>query len=359
MKTSFKILAALVLLCLSLSAQAREVKRIIKKVYLHRSYYYGAKFKKLITKQFKRFDKSYVMLFKEVDHCIHEHHKDPPACEEICLGKNFKRVKQRYEMVTLRVRSIFDNILQVLFNDNCMNNKDLIETCKTLWDDILVLDYYGYNINLIVQKNKDKYIDELFTKQEFDRIFELVKFLFDKFKKYMKERENVRMVMLGRLYNIVMTKTRQYKTEDHESIIENPDGIDQEKFGMMFQKKLEEEFKNPTKAIEDPESSIQDQVGEIGLWDEFKWMFQSKNEKQKMTQEEAEEIERKFENDVEKQKQQLQNGRADFEENDNTKQLIHERQREKLHEKEAEQQKQAEAENRNNDDDSSELTERI
>ena len=175
------MLSIILLILLCNQSQAREIKRVIKKVYLHRSYYYGAKFHKLITKQFKRFDKSYVMLFKEVDHCIHENRTDPPLCERVCLGRNFKRVKQRFEMVTLRVRSIFDNILQVLFNDNCMNNKALISTCKMLWDDILVLDYYGYDINLVINKNKTKYVDELFTQEEFDRVFSLVKILFEKY----------------------------------------------------------------------------------------------------------------------------------------------------------------------------------
>jgi hypothetical protein len=296
----------------------------------------------LINKQFKRFDKSYVNLFKEVDHCIHEHHTDPPACEEICLGRNFKRVKQRFEMVTLRVRSIFDNILQVLFNDNCMNNKDLIVTCKMLWDDLLVLDYYGYNINLIVKKNKSKYIDELFTEEEFDRIFDLVKFLFEKYYTYMKERENVRMVMLGRLYSIVMTKTRQYKSADHESIIENPDEIDQEKFGLMFQEKLEEEFKNPTKPIEDPDSSIPDQVEEISFWDHFKEMFEPVNKKEKLTKEEMEEIENKFNNDVEDQERIINNARGDYNEDDNTKDQVHKAQEEQKEEKEKEREEEAE-----------------
>ena len=328
-----KVFHFLILAFLCTLSQARQVKRIFKKVYLHRSYYYGRKFHKLIDKQFKRFDKSYVMLFKEVDHCIHEHHTDPPACEEICLGRNFKRVKQRFEMVTLRVRSIFDNILQVLFNDNCMNNKDLIETCKMLWDDLLVLDYYGYNINLIVNKNKEKYIDELFTEEEFTRIFDLVKFLFKKYEEYMKERENVRMVMLGRLYNIVMTKTRKYKTEDHVSIIENPEEIDQEKFGLMFQQKLEEEFKDPTKPIEDPESTIPDQVEELSFWDHFKTFFEAKNKKEKMTKEELEEIENKFTNDVKNQSRIVDNTREDYIEPDNTKELIHEAQEEMREEK--------------------------
>jgi hypothetical protein len=259
------------------------------------------------------------MLFKEVDACIHEHHKDPPFCEEQCLGRNFKRVKQRFEMITLRVRSIFDNILQVLFNDNCMNNKDIIDTCKSLWDDLLVLDYYGYNINLIVKKNKEKYIDELFTDQEFDRVFSLVKFLFEKYYEYMSERENVRLVMLGRLYNIVETKTRQYRKEDHVSIIENPEPIDQEKFGLMFQKKLEEEFRDPTKAIQDPDSSMDDQVGELSLWDQFKFMMKPKNDKPKLTKEEEMEIEQKFNDDVSNQMKHADLNRADYQEESNTK----------------------------------------
>ena len=338
-------------------SQAREIKRVIKKVYLHRSYYYGKKFHKLIAKQFKRFDKSYVMLFKEIDHCIHENKTDPPLCERVCLGRNFKRVKQRFEMVTLRVRSIFDNILQVLFNDNCMNNKELILTCKMLWDDILVLDYYGYDINRIIKKNKTKYVDELFTEEEFTRVFDLVQILFEKYYAYMKERENVRLVLLGRLYNIVMTRTRQYKTEDHESIIEDPSGIDQEKFGLMFQKKLEEEFKNPTKAIEDPDSSIQDQVEEISLWDHLKDLVKPKNQKEKLTAEEIQAIEDKFNDDVHKQEMVLEGNRQDYKEKDDSKAVIQEAKRRKI-EGVGEDEEKNELEQLGEEDDS-ELTNRI
>ena len=313
------MLATAILLALAWQSRAREVGRIIKKVYLHRSYYYGPKFQKLIEKQFKRFDRSYVMLFKEMDACIHEHHKDPPFCEEHCLGRNFKRVKKRFEMITLRVRSIFDNILSVLFNDNCMNNRDLIETCKSLWDDLLVLDYYGYNINFVVKKNKAKYVDELFTEQEFQRVFGLVERLFEKYYAYMKDRDNVRLVMLGRLYNIIETKTRQYRSADHESILGNPEPIDQEQFGLMFQQKLEAEFKDPTRPIEDPGSSMDDQVQELSLWDMFKGLAKPKKQKEKMTKEEEEEIEQQFNNEVENSTKRADLNRAEYIEEDNPK----------------------------------------
>lgn len=73
----------------------REIKRVVKKVYLHRSYYYGKKFRKLISKQFYNFNHSYVMLFKEICRCIRENKEDPPVAEKSCLGANFRKVRQR------------------------------------------------------------------------------------------------------------------------------------------------------------------------------------------------------------------------------------------------------------------------
>ena len=257
--TSLTLLFLLTLLHVS---NQREIKRIVKKVYLHRSFYYGKTFRKLISKQFRRFDHSYVKLFKEKTRCIKERQEDPPAAELLCLGANFKKVRQRFQMITLRIKSIFDNMLQIFFNDNCMNNVVLHEVCKELWDDLKVLDYYELETPEIIYENKEKYIDENFTPHEFERIFKILRYMLKRFKKYMDDRDSVQLVLLGRLFNYLEQKTRAFRSEDHESIVSNPVdfNIDQEKFGLMFQNKLEEEFRDPNNPLVDPDSSLEEQV---------------------------------------------------------------------------------------------------
>lgn len=318
------------LFCLLQPTLNREVKRIVKKVYLHRSYYYGRKFKRLISKQFKRFDKSYIDLFKESRKCVHEHKEVPIDCEKICLGPNFKRIKQRYEMVNLRVKSIFDNIVQVLFNDNCMNNEVLKPTCKLLWHDVKMLDYYDYNTIVLLRKNKYNYIDDIFSKGEFERIFLIIRYLFNKFSKYMADRTDVRMVMLGRLFVILENKTMSFREKDHQSIVGNPNmsEVDENEFGLLFQEKLEREFRDPTKPLVDPDSSINNQLEVLAdpnpLFTYFGSFFKPKEQEPQMSKAERLEIEMKFNQSYENDKLRLDSVRKEFQEKDDSKKVLEE-----------------------------------
>lgn len=178
-------------------------------------------------------------------------------------------------MITLRIESIFENMIQIFFNDNCMNNIALHDTCKQLWDDLKVLDYFGLETPGIIKENQDKYIDDEFTEHEFNRIYKVLKYLLDRFRDYMDERESVQLVLLGRIFNYLETKTAAYRSDDHVSIVSNPheEGIDQEKFGLLFRDKLIEEFRDPNNPLVDPNSSIEDQVREVAESSENKIGF--------------------------------------------------------------------------------------
>jgi hypothetical protein len=253
-----------------------------------------------MNKQFFRFDKIYINLFKEIVDCIHTHKEDVEHCESFCIGPNFKKVKERFKMNTYRVKSMFENIVQVLFNDNCLNDEKFHEVCKQMWDDIRVLDYYNLETLLIFSANQIKYIDDEFTEEEFQRIYDLIEILYNKMRKFMEDREDVRMVMLGRIYEILEIQTRPFKKMGHTSIVNDPsfDKIDEQQFGYLFSMKLDNEFKNPNSSLNDPDSSLDDQVANVSLWDTFKTAFEPRIKEPHLSPAEKNQIERSFETNI-------------------------------------------------------------
>ena len=65
-------------------------------------------------------------------------------------------------------------MIEVAFNENCLDTEENAESCYKLLDDIKILRFNDYIIIQTIRHNKDKYLTNNFTEEDLDFILDSI-----------------------------------------------------------------------------------------------------------------------------------------------------------------------------------------
>lgn len=188
------------LLLLIFSIQAKLVYRIIRpRDYLHISFQ-DEEFKTLVEREINKFD---VMLEKfqtELEDCLMDHASKVELAQIICLGEEFSIFHDRYTLTEFKIQSIFENIIYLLISQNCRIYLGAEDKCNQLIQDIRFLVANNYDVLPVIDTNKNNYISQNLTSEQFSKFYDLLEFCFEKYDEFTEKSKSKRDIMRGKLW---------------------------------------------------------------------------------------------------------------------------------------------------------------
>lgn len=232
----------LLILALWELASARFVYRIIRKQHNLELGFENDDFIRLVDQQFQKFSTSLDVYEKSVKKCIDEFIPNPDYCEHKCLGKNFDRFSEGLDFVLFKNFAIFQHIIDVAFNENCLGQNEIRYTCIRMIKDIKYLLTNSMDVIESIQSNSEKYVKGAFQKKIFNNLINLLSYLFDQFQKYEKESETRKSTMQGTVWVYFQTKKATYESvlESGDQVLESDAGDDTNAISMEIIRRIGE-----------------------------------------------------------------------------------------------------------------------
>jgi hypothetical protein len=216
-----KILLIMVLLHFSTS---KLVYKIIRKQHNLELGFEGQDFIRLTDIQFKKFDTSLDVYQESVKECIKNYMPKPEYCEHRCLGENLSRFTEGLDMVEYKNFAIFQHMIDVAFNENCLDADENRFTCLRMMKDSKYLLTNSFDVIETFRVNKGKYINSTFEESQYDRIINILMYLFDEYEKYEKQMTLRRQVMQGEIWVFFQTTKETFIESQKPNSVTNEDG---------------------------------------------------------------------------------------------------------------------------------------
>ena len=228
----------------------RKVRRIIKTNY---DLPFNDDLKEVVEVEFSKFEGKIENFNKNTMDCVEKHIVRPDFAEKTCFGDNFSKFNKGFDLLTFKIKSIFENMLEIAFNKNCINKSNVIKECFRLLEDTKILINNEYDVIRILNANEKKYLTANFQEDDFKEIFSFVKFIIEKFKEFEVELPNHRLVTQGLAWSFFLKKKGEMKNhelfdpEDSDlSLLDQPGGHD-----LFFAKKFRGQIDNKFGNIKD------------------------------------------------------------------------------------------------------------
>ena len=202
----------LLVLALCELASSRFVYRIIRKQHNLELGFEDDDFIRLVDQQFERFSTSMDVYEESVKKCIEEFIANADYCEHKCFGKNFDRFSEGLDLVLFKNFAIFQHMIDVVFNENCLAKNEVRYTCIRLMKDVKYLLTNSMDVIESVEANKEKYIKGAFEKKMFRKLMQLLDYLFEKFEAYEKASTTRKSTMQGAVWVFYESKKATYKS---------------------------------------------------------------------------------------------------------------------------------------------------
>ena len=233
------------LIVLIASSAARKIKRIIRNHYPTQFNYKDDDFKAHVDEQFEKFN-TYLDNYKdERVKCAKKYLPVIKIAKEKCVGAQFEIYERGFDLIEFKMNAIMHHLLDLAFNENCMDIEENHGICVMMLEDIKLLILNNYNVVKTLDKNRTKYMRPNFGKTKFYRIVMLVEYLLDEYHKFTVELPQKRMVIKGLIYSSLVkdhesgTPETDVEDDEHSSLLEEEGGADK-----YYLAKVKEHLKN-------------------------------------------------------------------------------------------------------------------
>lgn len=223
------------LLILTSYISSRKVARIIRRSYAVKFNYRDDDFKSYVDEEFSKFE-SFLDKYKDDRiKCVDKYLPALKNARNKCLGTDFEIFNRGFDLLEFKMNAILHHLLDLAFNENCMDIGVNHRICVTMLEDIKLLILNKYNVLPTLQKNMLKYITITFTKSKFVRMTKLIDYLLIGYKKQTDELPNKRMVIKGLVWGALVRNHNNSddpdmnideQEDEHASLLEEEGGPD-------------------------------------------------------------------------------------------------------------------------------------
>lgn len=198
-------------------ASCRKITRIIRTKYDVQFTYKDDDFKTYVDSEFSKFDSFTEKYQKERIGCVERYLPVAKLSRQRCLGSDFEIFDRGFDLIEYKMNAILYHMLDLAFNENCMDVEVNHRICLTMLEDVKLLVNHGYNVVGTLSKNAVKYLTATFTKRKFARVLGLLDHVLVGYEKATEELPNKRMVIKGLVNNaLVNSQKRTDVGEDDE-----------------------------------------------------------------------------------------------------------------------------------------------
>ena len=212
----------------------RKVKKIYRTQYHNQFTFKGKEFSEHVDKEFENFGTLMDVYFEDRKRCITSMLPRVEKARLHCIGDDFVKFNKGFDLLLYKIQLVFFNMLDLAFNENCMDKKENYRVCVVLLQDIKILMLNKYSILETINKNTAKYFDEHFTQVEYDALVELLSSLFKDYKKFQEELPDKRIVYQGELWGYfneekqkLIDKGLVEGQDEHDHLLDQPGGKEQ------------------------------------------------------------------------------------------------------------------------------------
>lgn len=170
--------------------RGRNVTRIIRDHYTAPLDYRDEHFKELVDDEILRYNRTIENYKANIIKCIDKYIPNPDEAKDRCVGDEFFKVNEGADLERVKIASLFESLLDVAFNENCMQYEERYDFCVEMLTDTKFLMNNGYEVVDTLTSNREKYIDKTITFDIFIGIVNLVKYALDRFEGFREEMEN-------------------------------------------------------------------------------------------------------------------------------------------------------------------------